>query len=113
MGQTITLCFKDFELKAELFDTETARNFVSGLPYKIELTQWGNEVYGSIGIDLGAENPVSEIPPGGIAYTNRGNYVCVFFGQSPAWPVEYIGRIPDYGWKKLLDAKGLDSVLIE
>ena len=113
MTRIIKLCFKDFDLKAWFFDTKIAGRFAGGLPYNVQLTQWGKEVYGSIGIDLGEENPVSEIPAGGIAYTNRGNYVCVFFGQSPAWPVEYIGQILDDGWERLIVSKGLDSVLIE
>ncbi len=63
---------------------------------------WGNEFYGSIGKDLGEENPVPDIPLGGIAYTNQGNYVCFFFGQRPAWAVEYIGQILDDQWEKLV-----------
>ncbi|MFC1862725.1 cyclophilin-like family protein [Thermodesulfobacteriota bacterium] len=42
------------------------------------------------GINLGEDNPVPDIPPGGIAYTNNGNFLCIFFGQTPAWSVEYI-----------------------
>ncbi len=113
MGRIIKFRFKFFELEAELFETEIAARFADGLPYNAELTQWGRELYGSIGTDLGSENPVDKIPPGGIAYTNRGNYVCIFFGQDPAWPVEHIGQVSDDGWKKLLTAKGLDSVEIK
>lgn len=109
----INLKFNDFSLLAELFTTETARKFAMGLPYKMKLTQWGRELYGSIGTDLGEENPVPGIPPGGIAYTNHGNYICIFFGQDPAWPVEYIGQIEGDGWRRLLRAEGLDSVFIE
>ena len=54
------------------------------------------------GIDFGEENPVPDIPPGGIAYTSQGNYVCIFFGQRPAWAVEYIGQIMDDQWEKLV-----------
>jgi len=89
----ITLDFGDFSLKAELFDTQVAEKFYNNLPYTINLTAWGQEVYGGIGIDLGSESPQPLIPSGGLAYTNQGNYFCVFFGQNPAWPVEYIGRI--------------------
>lgn len=113
MGIKIKLRFKDFELDAELFETETARRFAEGLPYSVELTQWGRELYGPIYKDLGSEHPVSVIPSGGLAYTNRGNYICVFFGQNPAWPVEHVGHISGDNWKKLLTAKGLDAVRIE
>ncbi len=112
-GKGIKFKFRDFTINAELFNTETANKFLKGLPYEVGLIQWGREVYGSIGKDLGEEKPVSEIPPGGIAYTNRGNYVCIFFGQTPAWPVEYIGQIVGDEWERLVDSVGLDSVDIE
>ena len=110
---TIILKFKNFTLNAELFDNDIAGKFAAELPYKVKLIQWGKELYGSIGINLGAENPGPEIPAGGIAYTNRGNYVCIFFGQDPAWQVEYIGQIKGDEWKRLLSADGLDEVVIE
>jgi len=111
-NKKINLRFDDFELTAELFDTRVAGDFARGIPYDVKLTQWGNEVYGSIGKDLGEENPVDKIPPGGIAYTGRGNYVCIFFGQDPAWPVEYIGQVTGDDWKGLVDAGKLDTVRI-
>ena len=100
--KNIELDFGSFTLDAELFNTETAQKFSENLPYTIDLTKWGNEVYGSIGTNLGEENPIPEIPPGGLAYTNNGNYVCVFFGQTPAWSVEYIGQIIGAQWQELL-----------
>ncbi len=109
----ITLDFGSFVLEAGLFDTEIAGRFAKHLPYRVKLVQWGNELYGSIGRDLGEENPVEDIEPGGIAYTRQGNYVCVFFGQRPAWAVEHIGNIEKDQWQKLIDARNLDSVLIQ
>ena len=108
----IKLDFTTFVLDAQLFDTAIAGRFAGHLPYRVELVQWGNELYGSIGRDLGAENPVEDIPPGGIAYTNRGNYVCIFFGQKPAWAVEHIGDINGDSWRQLLDAPSPNSVVI-
>ena len=55
----IDLDFGSFVLKAELFDTEVAKRFIQNLPYDVELTKWGNEYYGSIGIDLGEEKPLN------------------------------------------------------
>ncbi len=74
--------------------------------------KWGEELYGSIGVDLGEANPVEAIPPGGIAYTNQGNYVCIFFGQTPAWAVEHIGQVADDQWKSLVENPGSVSVVI-
>ncbi len=112
MSEQILLDFGYFSLEASLFDTSIAKSFTANLPYKIELKQWGNEVYGSIGLDLGEDDPIPEIPCGGIAYTNNGNYLCVFFGQTPAWPVEYIGNIKDDSWKILLEQNKITTVSI-
>jgi hypothetical protein len=104
MAKNIILDFGVFTLDAELFDSSIADKFYQNLPYSIELTTWGKEVYGPIEHSLGFEKPQGSIPEGGIAYTSRGNYVCVFFGQTPAWPVEYIGQIKETSWEKLLTA---------
>jgi len=109
----IVLDFGSVVLDAELFDSKIASGFLENLPYSVSLTQWGNELYGSIGINLGDDSPVPDIPAGGIAYTNRGNYICVFFGQTPAWPVEYIGQIEGDVWTKLLENPSCDSVTIK
>jgi hypothetical protein len=108
----IVLDFGAFSLDAELFDTPIAQKFKQHLPYHVRLMEWGNELYGSIGKDLGEENPVPIIPPGGIAYTRQGNYVCIFFGQTPAWEVEHIGRIVGNQWSRLLENPLQESVSI-
>ncbi len=112
MKTRIQLDFNTFVLDAELFDTDMAKKFAQYLPYDVSLTGWGNELYGTIGKDLGEENPVEDISAGGIAYTNQGNYVCIFFGQKPAWAVEYIGRIPDNQWQALVENPSQGSVII-
>lgn len=110
--EQIILDFGSIVLDAELFDSSIATRFAENLPYTINLEKWGNELYGSIGIDLGEENPKSDIPSGGIAYTNKGNYLCIFFGQRPAWQVEYIGQIKSDGWKSLVGNTSCSSVTI-
>jgi hypothetical protein len=52
------------------------------------------------------------ILPGGIAYSSTGNYLCIFFGQDPAWPVEYIGKIEDDQWKILNEKADIAAVTI-
>ena len=108
----IILNFGEFTLEAELFDSSIAEKFLKHIPYTINLQKWGGELYGSIGINLGEESPVPDIPAGGIAYTNNGNYLCIFFGQTPAWPVEYIGKIKGDTWKVLLEKKAVNLVEI-
>ena len=113
LKKQIELDFGTVALDAELFDTAIAERFAEKLPLMVDLTRWGNELYGPIASDLGEEDPVSAIPPGGIAYTNHGNYVCIFFGQTPAWPVEYIGHINGDQWRCLGKNPGNDSVTIK
>lgn len=108
----IELDFGTFILEADLLDTAIARKFSENLPYTVKLIQWGNELYGPIGIDLGEENPVPKIPPGGIAYTNNGNYMCIFFGQTPAWAVEHIGNIAADQWVRLNEEQSISSVIV-
>lgn len=110
--QPIELDFGDFVLEATLYDTKIARQFAASLPYKVSLMQWGKELYGSIGQDLGQENPVETIPAGGIAYSTNGAYVCIFFGQTPAWAVEHIGAIEGDQWQRLIENQNCDSVVI-
>ena len=109
----IILDFGAVKLDAELFDSEIAKRFAENLPYTIRLEQWGNELYGSIGINLGEDNPVPEIPPGGLAYTHKGNYLCVFFGQIPAWPVEHIGQITGDQWQQLVENPSHNSLTLK
>jgi len=108
----IQLDFGSFTCDAELFATPVAVKFSENLPCKVSLRRWGNELYGSVGIDCGENNPIPEIPAGGIAYTNNGNYLCVFFGQRPAWPVEYIGQITGDSWKQIVNDDGITSVAV-
>ena len=97
MTKKIVLEFESFddsfEMKAELFDTPVADSLYASLPQKISLTHWGQEMYGSVSGTHGGYRPVPVIPRGGLAYTDQGSYFCVFYGQSPAWPVEYVGQI--------------------
>jgi hypothetical protein len=83
-------------MKARIFDTPTGKAFLASLPHKsISLTTWGGEVYGPC-VPLPEHKPQPRIPPGGIAFSQQGNYLCVFYGQNPAWPVDYIGQIDDW-----------------
>lgn len=108
----IILDFGSLKLEATLSDSSVADNFYANLPFTIPLQKWGGELYGPTGMDLGEENPVPTIPPGGLAYTNNGNYFCIFFGQTPAWSVEHIGEIDGVGWEKLIENSSYDKVTI-
>ncbi len=100
--QDIMLDFGAIQVDAVLFTSPIAQALARILPCSIRLQKWGNELYGPIDKDLGEDRPTSNLPSGSIAYTNQGNYICFFFGQAPAWPVEYIGHISDFGLEQLI-----------
>lgn len=101
----INLDFGEVFMPGCLFDTAIGRRLYEQLPVRVCLQTWGDESYGSIGVDLGEENPVPDIPAGGIAYTRQGNYLCFFYGQRPAWPVEHVGEILNGEWNRLRSLK--------
>jgi len=106
------LDFGELYLTADLFNTRIAAELYESLPCEISLVSWGRELYGPIDLDLGEEQPVSIIPPGGLDYTRKGNFFCIFYGQDPAWDVEHIGRISDE-WQALLTMKHLSRVVLD
>jgi len=108
----IELNFNGTIMKARLFETEIGRRLFAALPVQIDLQTWGDESYGSIGVDLGEDNPVPMIPAGGMAYTNQGDYLCLFYGQRPAWPVEHVGEFLDEQWQQLRTLKPLSVRVI-
>ncbi len=110
MKLSITLDFGAFSCTASLFDSPLAKKFHESLPRTVNLTRWGQELYGPLGAELFDEKPVSSIPPGGIAYSKRGSYVCIFFGQTPAWPVNHIGSIDGDCWKELDVHRDIETV---
>ena len=101
---SIQLDFGAFTADAILFDTPVGRSVWNALPVTVSLTGWGAELYGPIPGDHGESRPVPKIPSGGIAYSRTGSYLCLFFGQDPAWPVDHIGQIDGDQWKALLGA---------
>ena len=112
MKKECRLDFGSFILEAELFYTKIAAEIHREMPYAVALYSYGQEYYGEIPVEIPDENPQDEIPPGGLAYTSRGNFFCIFYGGTPAWPVDYIGRIKGDGWKKLQESPILRNVII-
>ena len=76
----------------------------SKLPIDGKANIWGDEIYFTIPVQVGAENQSEVVQMGDLAYWPPGNALCIFFGPTPAsWdkeirpasPVNVIGRIVD------------------
>lgn len=89
-------------LRARIFDTPTGQALLDSCPHEMSLQTYGAEVYGPLSSPLPSYQLQAMIPPGGLAYSQQGNFLCVFWGAAPAWPVDYIGQIDE--WEAL--AKG-------
>lgn len=94
------------EVFAELTNENllTVDAILSKLPIEGKANIWGDEIYFSIPVEVGAENQSDVVQLGDIAYWPPGNALCIFFGPTPAsWdeeirpasPVNVIGRIVD------------------
>lgn len=87
---------------AELNDSATAQSIWSALPIEARASTWGDEIYFSIPVSTGEDEPKVIVELGDIAYWPPGKAFCVFFGPTPASqgneirpasPVNVVGRI--------------------
>jgi hypothetical protein len=86
--KTIVLKAKEIgEIKARLA-TESAplscAALWDALPLQVNLSAWGDELYGTIAVDIDAENPREEFEVGDIAYWLQGSGFCILYGRTPA-----------------------------
>ena len=90
-----------------VFNTPTGLAFLESAPHTLlSLSKYGDEVYGSLRTSLPTTSPQPKIPFGGLAYSEQGQYLCIFYGQTPAWPVEYFAQI-EMGYEML--GNGMDK----
>lgn len=89
-------------LAATLNDSETARLVVRALPIEARANRWGDEIYFTITVAAGEENPQEVVAAGDLAYWPPGRAFCIFFGPTPASvgdepraasPVNVVGRV--------------------
>jgi hypothetical protein len=73
----------DGEIETENNPT-TARLSAEALPIEAGGDTWGDEIYFSIPVDTGTENPSEVVQEGDLAYWPPGNAFCIFFGRTPA-----------------------------
>ncbi|MHA1681789.1 MAG: cyclophilin-like family protein [Promethearchaeota archaeon] len=64
----------------------TCKAFLDRLekPMEIELSRWGDELYGTVDVSVPAENPLEECEVGDVAYWLQGSGFCILFGRTPA-----------------------------
>ena len=73
------------ELTADILDKNpmTADAVWKSLPIKSEVNTWGDEIYFSISVDVGLENPQEIVELGDVGYWPPGKAFCIFFGMTP------------------------------
>ena len=74
------------EVYAELSDQnpETVRAIWDALPIEGRANTWGDEIYFSIPVEAGVENPKETVQMGDLGYWPPGKAFCIFFGRTPA-----------------------------
>jgi hypothetical protein len=73
------------ELSAELSDSAAARIVAAALPLSPRMSRWGDEYYGSVGLDIAEDSTARELMEiGEIAFWPPGKALCIFFGPTPA-----------------------------
>ena len=80
-------------MEAELNDSASARAIAKALPFTGSAQVWGDEIYFPIPVALDEEAPQAEVLSGTIAYWPPGKALCIFFGQTPASPINVVGRL--------------------
>ena len=89
-------------VEAQLNDTKTAQAIYDKLPISASGNTWGDEIYFSIPVKAGAEDPKPLVSLGDLAYWMPGTAFCIFYGQTPssckgeirpASPVNVVGKI--------------------
>ncbi len=75
------------QIKAKLLlekNPKTCQAILDSLPFELQLSRWGEELYGSIPVKIGAENSQTECEVGDVGYWPDGSGFCIFFGKTPA-----------------------------
>jgi len=83
----------DVEMTAELNDTPTAEKLLAALPFESPARLWGNEVYFDTPVEDVERDAQAVVPSGTIAFWPPGGCFCIFFGQTPASPVNVLGTL--------------------
>jgi hypothetical protein len=81
------------EMTAELNDSATTAALWRALPLQSPAQTWGAEVYFTVPVECGEEDPQATVASGAVGYWPPGRAVCLFFGQQPVSPVNLVGAL--------------------
>jgi len=74
------------QIKAKLLtdkNPETCKAIWENLPFELNLSRWGEELYGEIPVSIEKENSQVDCEVGDIGYWPDGKGFCIFFGPTP------------------------------
>ncbi len=63
---------------------ETCRAIWNALPFEVNLSRWGEELYGDCPVSIPEENSQTECNVGDVGYWISGQGFCIFWGPTPA-----------------------------
>ncbi len=75
------------EIKAKLLidkNPKTCQAIWDVLPFDVNLSRWGEELYGDCPISIPGENSQTECDVGDVGYWVSGQGFCIFWGPTPA-----------------------------
>ena len=81
------------EMAASLNDSGTAKAILEALPIHSSAQLWGREVYFQIPVHVDEDDAQARVPSGAVGFWPPGDCLCVFFGQTPASPVNVVGTL--------------------
>src|SRR6266436_3895449 len=79
--------------QAKLNDSKTARAIWDALPIEAKAQTWGDEIYFAIGVSEAEDSARETVELGDLGYWPPGHAFCIFFGPTPASPVNVVGRV--------------------
>ena len=74
------------QIKAKLLTDKnpvTCKSIWENLPFELNLSRWGEELYGEIPVSIEIENSQVDCEVGDIGYWPDGKSFCIFFGPTP------------------------------
>ncbi len=84
---------KKVEMAAGLNESATAKKLWETLPIESRARLWGKEVYFEVPIHMDADDAQAKVPSGTVAFWPDGDCLCLFYGQTPASPVNIVGTL--------------------